>query len=72
MLKLLITASLALVLTSGLVQAQTLYVQSQKANLMDAPKFIANKLLPLKKGDPVESIQLQGNWYQGTTSNKVG
>lgn len=72
MLKRLITGSLALILTTSLVQAETLYVQSQKAYLMQAPKFNAGKLLMLKKGDPVESIQRQGNWYQVTSNDSVG
>lgn len=72
MLKLVLKASLPLMLVSSLSHGATLYVQSQKAYLLDSPKFSATKLLKLEQGSPVNSIQIQGNWHQVTVQGQAG
>lgn len=71
MLKL-ILASAPLLLASSLTYGATMYVQSQKAFLLDAPKFSANKVLKLEKGALVDSIQTQGNWLQVSINGQPG
>ena len=54
-------------------QAATLYIQSQKAYLLEAPKFSAEKISALSKGSAVQSLQTKGSWHQvSTESNQVG
>ncbi|WP_086480318.1 SH3 domain-containing protein [Oceanospirillum sanctuarii] len=72
MLKIMLKASLGLMLASSFAHGATLYIQSQKAYLLDAPKFSATKLLKLEHGTPVNSIQTQGNWHQVTVQGQAG
>lgn len=64
---------LATLASTTSAHAATLYIQSQKAYLLESPKFSANKVTALSKGAAVQSLQKKGSWHQvSTESNQVG
>ena len=61
----LIAGSLVLLLLgSSVIFAETLYVKSFQAFLLEEPKASAKKLKQLDRGTAVETLQTQGVWIQ--------
>lgn len=65
-------AFVLLVICVSVVRAETLYVQSQKADVLSEPNFKATSLLTLSKGQEVEKIGGEKNWAQVMVNGQQG
>lgn len=52
--------------------AEKIYVQSVKAKVMNEPKFSAQVVGTLKKGDTLDAHETQGRWYRVTSGSLAG
>lgn len=57
---------------SGNAIAETRYVSSVKAKLLEQPNFKAATLVQLSKGQAVEILKTKGIWLQASANNKTG
>lgn len=63
--------ALALIFSSLAYSAETRYVTSNKAALLNAPSFKAEQVLKLKKGTKLSIISKQGKWLEASVDNKT-
>lgn len=64
--------ALLLALSSASVGAESLFVQSLKADLLEQPKFGAAAVKQLQKGDEVALLSAEGAWYKVNAGDKSG
>ena len=54
------------------VAAETLYVQSDRAALLEEPSLGAEELAPLNRGEELESLARDGSWYRVRVDEREG
>lgn len=61
-----------LALTSFTTQAETRYIASQKAKVLQEPNFQASPLTEMSKGDAIEVLSTQGVWLNVKVKEQSG
>lgn len=63
---------LALSLATSVADAETLYVQSLKAELLAEPRFGAESVRPLARGQALTALESRGGWYRAEIDGASG
>lgn len=63
---------LCLAITSVAVQADTRYVSSVKAKVLQEPNFASTTLIELTKGETLDVLNAKGTWLNVKTNEKTG